>query len=801
MLKKPFIATRELVVFPGVVTPIFIGRQASLLSLEEALSRFDNKLILSTQKDPNVEEPKLPEDVYETGVLVHVIQTVKMPNGTVKVLVEAKHRVVIGEFEEVDGIQYSEYEEVFPKPIDESKAEALKRRVIDEFSNYSKTTQKILPDVIYNIKEVKNIDKVFDLICTNLMISTKAKQELLEILDVEERAYKILSILEKEIEIFTIEKEIESKVRDQMSEVQKNYYLREKIKAMKEEMGEDSDSDEEIEELDQKVHDSDIPKELKTKLLKELSRLKKMPDFSAESSVIRTYVETVLDLPWKKSTKDEIDIEKAEKILNEDHYGLEEVKERILEFLAVKKLNNTLKGSIICLVGPPGVGKTSLAHSIARSMNRKFTRISLGGIRDEAEIRGHRRTYIGSMPGRLINALKQVEVNNPVMLFDEIDKMASDFRGDPASAMLEVLDPAQNHTFEDHYIDHPFDLSNVFFVCTANDLGGIPGPLRDRMEIITIESYTEFEKMNIAKRYLIPQTKEENGLKDYDIPFTDSAILKIINEYTREAGVRNLRREIGKLFRKMAKEALTSTKRKLSVTDVKIKKYLGNPKFREDKIKEKTGKIGVVNGLAWTAVGGTMLEVQAVKMEGKGILQLTGKLGDVMQESAKVAYSYVRHVREKFSIKEKFNENTDIHLHFPEGAVPKDGPSAGITITTAIISVLADKEVRQDVAMTGEITITGEVLAIGGVKEKVIAAHRVGIRDVVLPHDNKIDTEELPKEIVDDMKFHFAKTYDDVEKVVFVDGIKKVSKKSSRTGSNNIKSIKKGESIIRKKKQ
>ena len=778
MLKKPFIATRELVVFPGVVTPIFIGRQASLSSLEEALSSFDNKLILSTQKDPNVEEPKLPEDVYETGVLVHVIQTVKMPNSNVKVLVEAKHRVLIGEFEEKKGVQYADYEEIFPKPIDESKSEALKRRVIDEFSNYAKITQKILPDVIYNIKEVRNIDKAFDLICTNLMIATNVKQELLEILDVEERAYKILSILEKEVEIFTLEREIENKVKEQMAEVQKNYYLREKIKAMREEMGEDSDSDEELEELDQRVQDSKIPKELKDKVVKELSRLKKMPDFSAEASVIRSYVETVLELPWDKSTKDEIDIEKAEKILDEDHYGLEEVKARILEFLAVKKLNNTLKGSIICLVGPPGVGKTSLANSVARSMNRKFTRISLGGLRDEAEIRGHRRTYIGSMPGRIINSLKQVGVNNPVMLFDEIDKMASDFRGDPASAMLEVLDPAQNHTFEDHYIDYPFDLSKVFFICTANDLGGIPGPLRDRMEIIYIESYTEFEKLNIAKRYLIPQTQEENGLKNYKIPFTDDSILKIINEYTREAGVRNLRREIGKLFRKMAREALTSKSKKLSVTEAKIKKYLGNPKYREDKIKEKAGKVGVVNGLAWTAVGGTMLEVQAVKMEGKGHLQLTGKLGSVMQESAKVAYSYVRHIKNELGIKDKFNEKTDIHLHFPEGAVPKDGPSAGITITTAIISVLTDKEVRQDVAMTGEITITGEVLAIGGVKEKVIAAHRVGIRDVVLPMDNKIDTEELPEEITKEMKFHFAETYDDVKKIVFVG---KAAKKTEKT--------------------
>ena len=516
MIKKPFIATRELVVFPGIVTPIFVGRDSSLASLDESLSKYDNKLVLSTQKDVNVEEPNFPEDVYNVGVLVHVIQTVKMPNGTVKVLVEAKHRVLIKEITEVNGVFYTDYEEIFPKPITESKSEALKRKVIEEFENYAKITQKILPDVIYNLKEIKSIDRVFDMICTNLMIETKLKQELLELLDVEERSYKILGILEKEIEIFSIEKEIETKVREQMTEVQKNYYLREKIKAMKEEMGEDIDSDEEIEELDKRITEANISQELRIKLNKELSRMKKMPDFSAESSVIRSYIEAVLDLPWNKSSEDTIDIKKAQIILDEDHYGLEEVKERILEFLAVKKLNNTLKGSIICLVGPPGVGKTSLAQSVARAMNRKFTRISLGGVRDEAEIRGHRRTYIGSMPGRIVNSLKQIEVNNPVMLFDEIDKMASDFRGDPASAMLEVLDPAQNHTFEDHYIDYPFDLSNVFFICTANDLGGIPGPLRDRMEIIYIESYTEFEKLNIAKKYLIPQTKEENGLKDFE---------------------------------------------------------------------------------------------------------------------------------------------------------------------------------------------------------------------------------------------------------------------------------------------
>lgn len=777
MQKKPFIATRELVVFPGVVTPIFIGRPSSLASIEESLAKFDNKLVLSSQKDGEIEEPKLPEDVYETGVLVHVLQSVRMPNGNVKVLVEAKHRVLITDVTNIDGINYADYTEVFSKPIDESKSEALKRKVIDEFANYAKITQKVLPDIIYNIKDIKNTDKAFDLICTNLMIPTAAKQELLEILDVEERAYKILSIIEREIEIFTLEKEIENRVKEQMAEVQKNYYLREKIKAIKEEIGEEADSDEEIAELEQKIEDSKIPEDLKGKLVKEIARLKRMPDFSSEASVIRSYVETVLELPWDKSTKDEIDIKKAQEILDEDHYGLEEVKERILEFLAVKKLNNTLKGSIICLVGPPGVGKTSLAHSIARSMNRKFTRISLGGVRDEAEIRGHRRTYVGAMPGRIVNSLKQVGVNNPVMLFDEIDKMASDFRGDPASAMLEVLDPAQNSTFEDHYIDHTFDLSKVFFVCTANDIGGIPGPLRDRMEIIFIESYTEFEKLNIAKKYLIPQTKEENGLNDYKIPFSDASILKVINEYTREAGVRSLRREISKIFRKMAKEILLEKTSKLSVTETKIKKYLGNAKYRADKIKKDEGKIGVVNGLAWTAVGGTTLEVQAVKMEGKGLLQLTGKLGDVMQESARVAYSYVRHIKNELGIEEKFNEKTDVHLHFPEGAVPKDGPSAGITITTAIISVLANKEVRQDVAMTGEITITGEVLAVGGIKEKVIGAHRVGIREVVLPFDNKVDTEELPKEIASEMKFHFAKTYEDVKKIVFVDTKAKPAKK------------------------
>ncbi|AMD95859.1 endopeptidase La [Leptotrichia sp. oral taxon 847] len=793
MSNKPYIATRELVIFPETVTPIFIGRQASLKSLDEAINNFDGKLILSMQKDTEMEEPRLPKDVYTTGVLVKIIQSVKMPNGNTKILVESKSKVIINKFEKQDDVIFGEYEKLFLRPISESKSQALRKKVLEKFSEYAKKTQKILPDIVQNINEIEDVEKVFNLICTHLPIKATIKQEILEITDIEKCALKILEVLSVEIEVFDLDMNIESRVKDQMADLQKNYYLREKIKVIKDELGEEIDNEEDAQELDGRIKSSKIPKDLKEKLLKEVSRLKKMPDFSSEASVIRSYVETVLDLPWSKSTKDEIDIEKAKEILDEDHYGLEEVKERILEFLAVKKLNNTLKGSIICLVGPPGVGKTSLAHSVARAMNRKFTRISLGGVRDEAEIRGHRRTYVGAMPGRIVNSLKQVGVNNPVMLFDEIDKMASDFRGDPASAMLEVLDPAQNNNFEDHYIDHVFDLSKVFFICTANDLGGIPGPLRDRMEIIFIESYTEFEKLNIAKKYLIPQTQEENGLKDYKIPFSDASILKIINEYTREAGVRNLRREIGKLFRKMAKEAVLSKSKKLSVTETKIKKYLGNAKFRPDKIRKDEGKVGVVNGLAWTAVGGTTLEVQAVKMEGKGRLQLTGKLGDVMKESAQVAYSYVRYIKDKLGIKENFHEKYDVHLHFPEGAVPKDGPSAGITITTAIISVLTNKEVRQDVAMTGEITITGEVLAVGGIKEKVIGAHRVGIREVVLPFDNKIDTEELPKEISSQMKFYFAKTYDDVKKIVFKDEkkakkavTKKVAKKVSEKKENKV---------------
>ena len=492
-----------------------------------------------------------------------------------------------------------------------------------------------------------------------------------------------------------------------------------------------------------------------------------MPQFSSEAGVIRSYVEAVLELPWTKKSKESLDIKKAKEILDDDHYGLDIIKDRILEFLAVKTLNKDMKGSIICFVGPPGVGKTSLAHSIARAMNRNFARISLGGVRDEAEIRGHRRTYIGSMPGRVIKAVKEAGTKNPLILLDEIDKMAMDFRGDPASAMLEVLDPNQNKHFEDHYIDTAFDLSDVFFIATANDLSSVPGPLRDRMEIISLSSYTEFEKKHIAKKYLLPAALEETGLKKYKVTLSDEALMRIINEYTREAGVRNLRREITRLHRRIAKYIIENDKKVINITCNNLEKYLDKPKYRPDKQKEMAPKIGIVNGLAWTSVGGTTLEVQAIRMEGKGKLTLTGKLGEVMKESASVAYSYVRSEREKFGLEDKFYEKYDIHLHFPEGAVPKDGPSAGIAITTALISAISHREIRQDIAMTGEITITGEVLPIGGVKEKVIGAHRVGIREVILPFDNGVDVDELPKEVKKDVKIHLVKTYCDVEKIVF----------------------------------
>ena len=766
--RLPFLPTRDLVIFPGVVTPVYVGREKSMKTLEKLENSENTKMLFGMQKETLKEEPKLPEDVYTTGVIVNVLQSIKMPNKTIKILVEAEKRVLLeNPKEEEDGSYSSGYVEVECKNSDSKETLAVYRKVIEYYERYTKFLGKTLPEVLVTLKSTKDINGGFDLIANNLFIDSKDKQRILEVLDVEQRGYMILDLLSKEIEINEIEKKVEDKVRNKMNDAQKAYYLKEKINAMKEEI-QDYTPEDEDKELAERIEKAKLPAEVKKKVDEELKKMSKMPGFSAEASVSRNYIETLLELPWKKTTKDDLDIERASSVLDRDHYGLKEVKERILDYLAVKKLNPKMKGTIICLVGPPGVGKTSLAKSVADSMGRKFVRVSLGGVRDEAEIRGHRRTYIGSMPGRIMKAMKLAGVKNPLILLDELDKMSSDFKGDPASAMLEVLDPEQNIHFEDHYIDVPYDLSQVFFLATANDLRNIPEPLIDRMEIISLSSYTEYEKLHIAKQYLVKQLQEENGLKDIKITISDNVILKIINEYTKEAGVRSLKREINSLFRKLARKVVKEKLEKITVNANNLEKYLGKAKFRPEKMKERTYKVGIVNGLAWTSVGGVTLEVQGVLIPGKGALNLTGTLGNVMKESAEVSFTYVKSNFEKYHIDEKeFLEKKNIHLHFPEGATPKDGPSAGITITTAILSVLTGREIRQDIAMTGEITITGEVLAIGGVKEKVIGAHRAGIREVILPEDNRPDITDIPHEVAKDMKINFVKNYDEVEKLVF----------------------------------
>ena len=766
MSKTLFLPTRDLVIFPGIVTPIYVGRAKSVSTLESAVNS-KSKLVLGMQKDPSKEDPELPNDIYKIGVIVNILQIVKMPNNNIKVLIEAEERVMIEDVETTDTEYTATYKTIKCTNGKAKETEAIYRKVIGYFEKFVGLTGKISPELLVNLKGIKDINSAFDIISSNLPVKSEVRQELLEIFDVKDRGFKLLELLASEMEIASLEKKIDDKVKTKMNEAQKSYYIKEKINAMKEELG-DFSQDEDMLDLVEKLNKTKLPKEVKKKLDSEMKKLSKMPPFSAEATVSRNYIETVLDLPWDKTTKDILDLKKANDILERDHYGLKEAKSRVLDYLAVKKLNPSMKGGILCLAGPPGIGKTSLVKSIADAMGRKFVRVSLGGVRDEAEIRGHRRTYIGSMPGKLIKAMKDAGSKNPVILLDEIDKMSNDFKGDPASAMLEVLDPEQNSHFEDHYIDMPFDLSKVFFVATANDLRNVSAPLRDRMEIINISSYTEFEKLHIAKKYLIKQAKEENGLKDYDIQISDNVIMKIIDEYTREAGVRNLKREFITLCRKLARDAVEQDKKKFIIKSSSLEKYLGKPKFRPEKLKEKEPKLGVVNGLAWTSVGGVTLEVQGVAIPGKGELSLTGTLGNVMKESAQVAFTYVKANLDKYKLENpEFFEKKNIHLHFPEGATPKDGPSAGITIVTAILSVLTGRKVRQDIAMTGEVTITGEVLAIGGVKEKVIGAHRAGIREVILPEDNRVDESDIPVEVAKTMKIHFVKTYDEVEKLVF----------------------------------
>ena len=767
MSKAPFLPIRDLVIFPNVVTPIYVGRANSIATLEKAIAN-KTKLVLGLQKDASQENPTFDGDIYEVGVIANIVQIIRMPNNNIKVLVEAENRVKIKNIEKEENEYVTTYTIIKETLKDSKETEAIYRKVFTKFEKYVSMIGKFSSELILNLKKIEDYSNGLDIMASNLNISSEKKQEILEISNVRDRGYRILDEIVAEMEIASLEKTIDDKVKNKMNEAQRAYYLKEKISVMKEELGDFSQDDDVIEIVD-RLKNTELPKEVREKLEAEIKKLTKMQPFSAESSVIRNYIEAVLDLPWNSETNDVLDLKKASEILERDHYGLKDAKEKVLDYLAVKKLNPSMNGVILCLAGPPGIGKTSLVKSIAESMGRKFVRVSLGGVRDEAEIRGHRRTYVGSMPGKIMKAMKEAGTNNPVMLLDEIDKMSNDFKGDPASAMLEVLDPEQNKNFEDHYIDMPFDLSKVFFVATANDLRNVSAPLRDRMDILQLSSYTEFEKLHIAQNFLLKQAQKENGLANIDIKIPDKVMFKLIDEYTREAGVRNLKREIINICRKLAREVVEKDIKKFNLKATDLEKYLGKAKFRPEKSRKATGKIGVVNGLAWTAVGGVTLDVQGVDTPGKGEVTLTGTLGNVMKESASVAMTYVKANLKKYPPKDKdFFKDRTIHLHFPEGATPKDGPSAGITITTAIVSVLTNKKVRQDIAMTGEITITGDVLAIGGVREKVIGAHRAGIKEVILPEDNRVDTDEIPDELKSTMKIHFAKTYDDVSKLVFV---------------------------------
>jgi len=759
----PLIPIRGIGIFPNTVIHFDIGREKSINALEEAMLE-DSDIFLTVQKVADLESPK-EDDFYEVGVICKIKQMIKMPGDNIRVLVEGINRAKIVSVTQDDPyfeVVLDEYIYDDSLTMDDN-LEAMVRLTLNNFEEYALIYAKIAPDAVISLKEIKNPDKLADVVASYIYLKTIQKQSLLEIFDPYKRLESINKLLAKEIKVLQIENEINELVKKQVSEFQKDYYLKEQMRAIQKELGEDEGTDYEVEEYLQKISKANMPKDVKEKAEKEINRLLKISPSSPDAGVIRTYVDWLLDLPWNKKTKDNTDLSKARKILAEDHYGLEEVKERILEYLAVKNIKKDMKGPILCFVGPPGVGKTSIAKSIARAMDRKYVRISLGGVRDEAEIRGHRRTYVGAIPGRIISSIAKVKVNNPVFLLDEIDKLNSDFKGDPASALLEALDPEQNSTFTDHYIEAPFSLQNVMFITTANTTATIPGPLLDRMEVIEISGYTDIEKRNIAEKYLIKKQLSEHGLKENRVKISTNAINEIIERYTRESGVRNLERNIGKLIRKAAVQIVEKNKSSVSINNLNIKKYLGIPKYDYD-IAYEEDQVGVVTGLAWTQVGGETLFVEVNTMKGDGKLQLTGQLGDVMKESAMAALSYIKANAENFDIDNKIFKETDIHVHVPEGAIPKDGPSAGITMATAIISALTKKAVRKDVAMTGEITITGRVLPVGGLKEKLLAAKRAGIKKVVLCSKNKADVSKIDPKIIRSMEIVYADKIDDVVK-------------------------------------
>jgi ATP-dependent Lon protease len=749
---------RDMVIFPQQMTPFIVGREASVRALEEALAG-DKKIFLSTQHDASVDDPK-PEEIYAVGTLANIVQSVKLPDGNIKVLVEGVERARAISIAAEEGFFRATVRLLGARVEDSPQVKQIVEKETGLYEQFIKLSQSLNYDTMIAAARVDDPARLSDTIAANLQLPVDEKQDLLETVDPLERLNRIGDILEIELEKLNVDRNINTRVKRQMERAQKEYYLNEKLKAIQKELGRGEKS--EIDELKKKIDTAGMSKEVHEKAIQELKRLELMPPMSAESTVSRNYLDWLLAVPWKKKSKEIRDIKAAEKILNEEHYGLEKVKDRILEFLAVRQLVKNPKGSILCFVGPPGVGKTSLAMSIGHATGRKFVRVSLGGVRDEAEIRGHRRTYIGALPGQIIQMMKKAGTVNPIFVLDEVDKMSTDFRGDPSAALMEVLDPELNHSFTDHYLDVEYDLSKVMFVCTANVLHTIPQPLQDRMEILRLPGYTEQEKLEIAKRFLVKRAREATGLTDKNLNLTDEGLLHIIRHYTHEAGVRSLEREIQNIARKMARKVVTDGPAStVEITPANVNDYLGILKYREFWL-EKHNEIGLTTGLAWTEVGGTVLATEATLMEGKGRLTLTGKLGDVMQESAQAAMSYVRSRSNLLGLPKDFYRNIDIHVHVPEGAIPKDGPSAGITICTSIVSALTKNAVRRDVTMTGEITLRGKVLPIGGVKEKLLAAHRMGLRTVLLPKDNEKDLADIPQEILSSLTVHFVETMDEV---------------------------------------
>ncbi len=762
----PMVPLRDLVVFPHMMIPFVIGRPSSIRALDYALTK-GKRIFLSAQHDATRDNPGADE-IHTLGTVCNIVQSLKLPDGNVKVLVEGLDRARALEFKDENGL-LKVVIKLIPRQVESgSGIEAVMSKVIALFEQYVKLSNSLHYDAMLAAVRVEDPGKLADTIASHLVVPVEEKQNLLEIFSPQERLSRIHAVLEAETEKLQVDKRIQGRVKKQMERAQKEYYLNEKMKAIQKELGRKDERGSEIEDLRKKIELCRMPKDAEERALTELKRLESMPPMSAEATVSRNYLDWLIAVPWHKRTRERKDLVGAETILNEDHYGLEKVKERIVEFLAVRQLVNKPKGPILCFVGPPGVGKTSLAKSIARCTNRKFVRLSLGGVRDEAEVRGHRRTYIGAFPGQIIQMMKKAGTRNPVFLLDEVDKMSMDFRGDPSAALLEVLDPEQNHSFTDHYLDVEYDLSSVFFIATANVLHTIPQPLQDRMEVLRIPGYTEREKVEIAKRHLIPKQVESHGLQPANITFTDEALSDVIRRYTREAGVRNMEREISSIFRKVARKVVMEGKGySAEVTEENLTTYLGVPRYRTSR-QEERNEIGTATGLAWTEVGGEILPIEVTLMVGKGALTLTGKLGDVMQESARAAMSWVRSRADDFGLAKDFHRKLDVHIHVPEGAIPKDGPSAGITIATALVSALSRMPVRRDVAMTGEITLRGKVLPIGGVKEKLLAAHRIGVTTIILPRENEKDLADIPKVVLDAVTVELVEHVDEVLKIALV---------------------------------